>query len=102
MHSEHALSEISPVGLAMRIILLSTRWSSAVWIPFGVCLGVLLRLWLIGELYGVLLVGSCLGLAVASVAQGVSPAFSVIWFVGFLGQVFLGIVLLMRNRWVGR
>jgi hypothetical protein len=70
----------------------------AVAIPTLVCLWYLVRPWWKGELYGVKLRVFVLWFLVALATQFASRSVWV-WIAGFLGQVALAIVLVLKHQW---
>jgi hypothetical protein len=73
------------------------RVNQAFIIPTVVCVWYLVRLWREGELYGVQEAVFTLWFVVSLVTQLVSQSTS-IWIVGFLAQVGLAIVLVLKSH----
>jgi phosphotransferase system glucose/maltose/N-acetylglucosamine-specific IIC component len=70
----------------------------AVIIPKIVCVWYLVRLWWKGELYGVQLRVFVVWFVAALVTEFASRSVWV-WIAGFLGQVALAIVLVLKHQW---
>lgn len=70
----------------------------AVGIPTIVCLWYLVRLWWKGELYGVQQ-GVFVLWFVAALATQFASRSAWVWIAGFLGQVALAIVLVLKDQW---
>lgn len=70
----------------------------AVAIPTMVCLWYLVRLWWKGELYGVQLRLFVLWFVTALATQFASRS-AWVWIAGFLGQVALAMVLVLKHQW---
>ena len=67
-------------------------------LPTVVCLWFLMRLWWKGELYGVQLKVFVVWFAAALAIQFTSQD-TWGWIAGFLGQVVLAIVLVLKHQW---
>ena len=67
-------------------------------LPTLVCLGFLVRLWWKGELYGVQLQVFVFWFVTALAIQFMSQD-TWSWIAGFLGQVALAIVLVLKHHW---
>lgn len=70
----------------------------AVAVTSGVCLWYLVRLWRKGELYG-MQKGVFVAWFVAALAIQFASSSVWMWIAGFLAQVGLAIVLVLKDRW---